>query len=386
MKSSIATRYAVWGVMTLLTTGIVYLLARPAAVDVETITADLGVIESVITCDGKVRLRQKVLISLPVASVYTPSAIEPGDPVHRGDVMGRYKPVSLDERTEHELLNKVLALGKLVEVARTTRDGLKPQVEQLKLDADRQQRLVRIGAVAQSSWEQAFLRYNQAATELRSAELRVLQSEYESQALASMLNTFLSTGLPIRSPAKGVVLRKFVEQERILPLGQTLYELGTFDSVEIVAELLSADAALIRAGMSASIDIGAAGSISASVQRIEPAAFTKLSALGIEEQRVNIVIVSQWPVRLGDAYKVRIEITLWKADRVLRIPSNAIAVRGADTSVFVVDEGRAVQKSVKLGRRSKNFVEIHEGIKKGTTVIVNPPSSLQTDSRVSRVD
>lgn len=126
MRSSKATRFATWGLLTLITAGIVYLLARPASIEVETVLADVGLIESSITCDGRVRLRRTVLISMPVAGVYTPAAIEPGDMVRQSHIVGTYRVVSLDERTENELVKRVLAAGKVVEAARTVRDGLRP--------------------------------------------------------------------------------------------------------------------------------------------------------------------------------------------------------------------------------------------------------------------
>lgn len=383
MRSSKATRYAAWGLLTLITAGIVYLLARPAAIEVETVLADVGLIESSITCDGRVRLRHRVLISMPVAGVYTPAAFEPGDMVRVSHIVGTYRAVSLDERTDNELVKRVLAAGKVVEAAKTVRDGLRPQVEQLNVDAGRQLRLFQIGAVAQSSWEQASLRYDQAVSELRAAELRAEQLEHEQQALITMINSTLSRGTHIRTPLEGIVLRKFVDQERILPIGQPLYEIGTFDSIEIVADVLSADAALMRVGMMALIETGQAGKITASVRRIEPAAYTKISALGIEEQRVNLVLIPHQTVPLGDAYRVAIKITLWRADRVLRVPSNSIVVKGADTSVFVTEGDRVVLQRVKLGLKSRDFVEVINGMKKGTTLVVNPPSSLYSGSRIT---
>lgn len=386
MKSLRATKYAAWGLLMLITAGVTYLLARPAAIEVETVMADVGLIESSIDCDGRVRLRNSNLISMPVAGVYTPASIEPGDVIDHDDIVGTYRTVSLDERTKNELVKRMLAAGKIVDAARTIRDGLRPQLEQLNVDVGRQLRLFTIGAVPQSSWEQASLQYEQAATELRAAELRAQQAEHEQQALAAMLKGSSSRGLRIRCPLRGIVLRKFVDRERILPIGQTLYEIGTFDSVEIVADVLSTYAALIRIGMTALIDAGQAGKVTASVLRIEPAAFTKVSALGIEEQRVNLVLLPHQAVVLGDAYRVAIKITLWKSDRVLRIPSNSIVVKGADTSVFVVDEQKAVLKRVRLGRTSRDFVEVRDGMKKGTTLVVNPPSSLKSGSRISIVE
>jgi HlyD family secretion protein len=151
-----------------------------------------------------------------------------------------------------------------------------------------------------------------------------------------------------------------------------------------VADVLSADAALMRVGMMALIEAGQAGKITASVRRIEPAAYTKISALGIEEQRVNLVLIPHQTVPLGDAYRVAIKITLWRADRVLRVPSNSIVVKGADTSVFVTEGDRVVLQRVKLGLKSRDFVEVIYGMKKGTTLVVNPPSSLYSGSRISK--
>jgi HlyD family secretion protein len=185
---------------------------------------------------------------------------------------------------------------------------------------------------------------------------------------------------------RGVVLRKHIDIERLLPAGTGVYEIGTYDTIDVIADVLSTEAELLRNGMHASIKREPSDITPAVVERIDPSAFTKLSALGIEEQRVRIVLRPLRMMACGDGYRVSGRITLWRKDSALRVPANALVVQGTDTTVFVVANGRAQKISVRLGVRSKDYAQVVRGIEKGTTVIVNPPLSLTSESRIKQAE
>lgn len=386
MNSLRRRRYGTWGIIALFTGAIVFVLTLPEVVQVDMAEVDIGPIERTIAFDGKVRIAKRSFVLVPVTAVYRPAAFEPGDSVTVNDVLGWYRAVQLDERAERELRQRELAIEDVLSSARSQSNVLQIQQRQAMLDEGRAERLFRSGAIPLNEWERAKLRREQAVHDLNVAESRIDQIAHERAALHAGFAKSLSRGLPILSPIRGVVLRKHIDMERLLPAGTGIYDVGTFDSVDVEADVLSTEAELLHQGMKAEIQLGSTEVASALVLRIDPSAFTKLSALGIEEQRVNIILRPRVPLKLGDDYRVRGRIILWNRPNALRVPANALIVDGSDTSVFVVTNGQAQRRSVRLGLRSRDYAELVWGIEKGTTVIVNPPTSLRTDSRVRQAE
>ncbi|MFN4986054.1 MAG: efflux RND transporter periplasmic adaptor subunit [Ignavibacteria bacterium] len=386
MSAAVKRRYITWGLTAIIIGIVVLFLALPEEVQVDVGIADVGPIEQAVLFDGRVRIATTSLVSVPVTSVYRPEAFEPGDTIDVGDILGWYSVVQLDERAERELQQREFALQDVLASAQSQRDVLSVSASQAKLDEERADRLYRSGALPLTEWERARLRRDQSIHELNAAQLRIDQLMHEGAALHAGFATSFRKGLPIRSPLRGIVLRKHVDVERMLAAGTGLYDVGTFDTVDVEADVLSAEAELLKIGMSAVIKLGSTGTVDARVLRIEPSAFTKLSALGIEEQRVKILLRPLMPLALGDGFRATGRIILWRKHQTLRAPSNAIVIDDADTSVFTVKDGRAQKQRVRLGVRSREHVELVDGIEKGTTVIVNPPSSLRSDSRVVSVE
>lgn len=379
-------RYGVWSFLLLLVCILVYLAMLPETIEVNVGLVDIGTIEHRISGDGKVRFISKAIVDMPVNGIYTPAVLFPGDTVTRNQVTGWYRPVMIDERTASELAQRELALEKTLQSARSRRDALLPQVAQLHVDERRLRRLLDNGAIAASAWEQASLLFQQQSKQLEAAEFTVEQLQHEKAAIHVLRSDSYRTGLAILTPISGVVLRRFIEQERLLVAGTVLYEIGTRDSLEVVVDVLSTEASLIRPGMRAWLDAGGQATIPALVLRVEPAAFTKMSALGIEEQRVNVVLSPLQRVHIGDGYRVVVHVVLWKEADVLRVPSNAIAIDGSDTTIVEVVDGRAIRRTVHLGRRSRDHARVLQGLSEGATVVINPTAKLRTGSRVRPVE
>ncbi|MFN5377509.1 MAG: efflux RND transporter periplasmic adaptor subunit, partial [Ignavibacteria bacterium] len=312
MSAAVKRRYITWGLTAIIIGIVVLFLALPEEVQVDVGIADVGPIEQAVLFDGRVRIATTSLVSVPVTSVYRPEAFEPGDTIDVGDILGWYSVVQLDERAERELQQREFALQDVLASAQSQRDVLSVSASQAKLDEERADRLYRSGALPLTEWERARLRRDQSIHELNAAQLRIDQLMHEGAALHAGFATSFRKGLPIRSPLRGIVLRKHVDVERMLAAGTGLYDVGTFDTVDVEADVLSAEAELLKIGMSAVIKLGSTGTVDARVLRIEPSAFTKLSALGIEEQRVKILLRPLMPLALGDGFRATGRIILWR--------------------------------------------------------------------------
>ena len=192
----------------------------------------------------------------------------------------------------------------------------------------------------------------------------------------------------VRSPVDGVVLRRFLDSESVVAAGARLLEIGDPSHVEIVSDLLSTDAVKVKAGMRVEIDGSGGGApLGARVQRIEPAGFTKVSALGVDEQRVNVIMDvddsrAAWRA-LGDGYRVEVRIALWSAPDVVTAPASALVRDGDGWAAFVVDGGRVRRQAVTIGHRTPRVVEITGGVAPGARVVVHPPDTLADGSRVA---
>jgi multidrug efflux pump subunit AcrA (membrane-fusion protein) len=191
--------------------------------------------------------------------------------------------------------------------------------------------------------------------------------------------------LKVYAPISGRVLRIFEKSERILPAGTPLVEIGNPNTVEIVIDVLSTEAAQIHAGSAALVSNESSGEpLKARVRTVEPQAFTKVSALGVEEQRVNIVAdFLAKETNLGDNYRVDVQIIVWQSDNVLKIPSSALFRNGEKWNVFVVEGGDAKRREVKIGHQNSSESEILEGLNEGETVILHPPNQLADGASVS---
>lgn len=194
--------------------------------------------------------------------------------------------------------------------------------------------------------------------------------------------------VPLRSPATGVVLKRLRESEGPVQTGEPLLEVGDPRQLEVVAELLSADAVRVRPGMRVLFRRwGGDGALEGRVRRVEPAGYTKISALGVEEQRVNVVAdfvpaPAQRP-GLGDGYRVEAAFVLWQEPAVLQLPASALFQRGEGWSVFVVEGGRAHRRDVVVGQRNGLAAQVVSGVAEGEHVITHPDNVLEHGARVT---
>jgi HlyD family secretion protein len=200
---------------------------------------------------------------------------------------------------------------------------------------------------------------------------------------SSQAQAYLPQSAVVRAPAGGRVLRVLEESERVVAAGTPLLELSNTSKVEVVADVLSTDAVKIRPGTPVLVeDWGGGEPLQARVRLIEPSAFTKVSALGVEEQRVNVVAdFLDQVVPLGDGYRVEARCIIWEGE-ALKVPAGALFRRGDAWSVFRLEGGRAVCREVETGRRNESEVEIQSGLSEGDRVVLHPPNDLEDGARV----
>lgn len=375
-----------WIIALIICAGLIVVLLRPARIDVETAVVDVGTITQELRAEGKVRLVGKYLVTMPINGELVVLNYHPGDSVSAGQILAYYRVLLLDERTRRELFERIDASRLAVAAASAQQESMQPELQHLEKQIGRLQRLVRQGASPLVELEQLQLRYNEACKLHEAAVARVAQTQHELQALQRGTLMPSGRGLPLRSPIAGVLLRLFEDQTRVLAAGMPVCEVGSLDSVEIVTDVLSRDAMQLRLGMKATLALGGGDTIPGFVQRIEPAARTKISALGIEEQRVDVVIKPEAPyLKLGDAFRADVDITLWKYDSTKRIPRNAILIDDRDTFCFTVSDGKAARQRLRVGRMSSGMAEVLSGVSTGATVVVNPARALTDGARVRMV-
>jgi HlyD family secretion protein len=299
-------------------------------------------------------------------------------------------PELLDQRTRAQAEARVKAAETareqavpLLERARTTHEFAQTELE-------RARNLYQNQTISHQEMDNAEQKERTTAAELKSAQFAVQIAEFELElAKAALLRTDPSAAqnsdawhFPILSPINGRVLRVFQESSAVVPAGARLLELGDPEDIEVEIDVLSADAVKIKPGAKAFLEHwGGDAPLLGRVRLVEPGGFLKVSALGVEEQRVNVIIDFTEPkevrASLGDAYRVEARIVVWERDDVLKVPAGALFRAGEDWAVFVVDGGRAKVQRVLAGQRNDLEAEITEGVAPGTRVIVHPSDRVR---------
>jgi HlyD family secretion protein len=361
----------------------------PTSVDVAPLTR--GPMQVTIDEDGETRVRDRFVISAPVAGRLQRIDVEPGDRVGRG-VVARLAPVDaplLDERTRAELRAAADAARQAVGQARAERGRVAATLARATKSAERSAGLVEAGAVSREEDETAQTAMTTAAHALQVAELAIVRAEREHQAIESRLATPAVRGtlVDVLSPIEGVVLKRIQESECVVRAGEPLLEIADRANLEVVADLLSTDAVRVHVGAPVSIEgWGGDHPIKGRVRLVEPAGFLKISALGVEEQRVNVVIDFENPAvaaaKLGDGYRVEARIDVWHADDVVKVPVGSLFRVDKGWAVFVDDGGRARLRVVDIGERNNEFAELKGGVASGDQVVLHPPDTLEDGARI----
>ena len=362
---------------------------RPTPLPVEVATVTTGAMIVTLDEEGETRVRDRYVVSAPVAGRVLRIELEPGDPVTANrTALASFLPTPatlLDARTRAELQARVGGADAALRASRAELDRVRAELAQAERDLQRARDLVGAGALARDRLEAAELTATTLRNAVARAQANVGAAEAELQlARASVaVPTADRSGSPIvlRSPINGVVLRRLRESEAIVPQGDPLLEVGDISKLEIVADFLSSDAVRISAGQRVLIERwGGGDTLAGRVRRVEPSGFTKISALGVEEQRVNVLIdfgnARDAFAQLVDRYRVEVRVVIWEAADVVKVPIGSLVRDGDRWSVFTVVEGHAVRTPVTIGHRNDVEAEVTEGLSPGVTVIAFPGDDI----------
>lgn len=372
----------------------------PRPIEVEVASATEGTFETTIDEDGKTRLRERYTVSAPLAGRLTRITLHAGDAVQAGAVVAWLQPAyapMLDDRTRREQQARVDTAQERVKLAGARIERARVALQQAQNDLRRNEQLAAQGFVSDTQLDNSRLATEAAQRELDSARQDQRVSEASLVEARAALLAVRSPTVPgatprdfaVRSPVAGRVLRVMQESEGVVAIGAPLLEVGDTAQLEIVAELLTIDALQLKPGTPVRIERwGGAGTLQGRVRLVEPGAFTKVSALGVEEQRVNVLVditsdPQQWRA-LGDGYRVSLQFVTLALDQALRVPVSAVfpQPQAAGMAVFVVHQGRARLTPVDVGGRNGSTAWIRSGLESGTTVIVYPPSTVSNGARV----
>ena len=368
---------------------------RPQPIAVELAGVSRGAFEQTLSDDGRTRVRDRYVIHAPLAGRVERIRLEEGDRVKQGQVVALLTPTApafLDARTARELQERVGAAEAQLARARAETLKVQAQRDQASADLERQTRLSKEGFVSQTAREQAELSLRTMARALDAARFAEDASSHDlAQAKAAL--TRYRTGSPgarweVTSPVSGAVLKVAQKSESPVALGAPLLEIADPRSLEAVVDILSQEAVAVRPGMPARLELGQGlAPLAARVRRVEPAAFTKVSALGVEEQRVNVVLDFAGPLdavhTIGDAFRVEAHIVVYVQPDSVKAPAAALFRDGDGWAVFVVEERRAKKRGVKAPRRNSTEALIEEGLKPGEQVVVYPSDALRDGARVT---
>ena len=366
----------------------------PSAIEIDTVAVERGPMQVTIDEEGETRVRERFVVSAPVMGRLERIELEPGDAVVRGKtVVARLTPAPaplIDPRSAAELNAAVEAAQAAIGQTRAERDRARSMLTRATSTASRLQALLKAGAISGDELEAAETARRTAEEALRAAEFTVARAEHERQLARARLRPSSGGGSPVDvvAPVDGVVLKRNRESATVVPIGDPLLEIGDPASLEIVSDLLSTDAVKVTPGAAVLIEQWGGGHVlNGRVRRVEPSGFMKVSALGVEEQRVNVIVDFANRAEagsLGDAYRVEVRIVTWRVDSTLKVNVGSLFRRGEDWAVFAIEHGRARLQPVKVGQRNDREGQILEGLSEGQMVALHPPDTLQDGARIKR--
>ena len=393
-------RSALWiSIVSLLMIGLVMTFwPRAILVDLEPVVT--GQMMSTVGDEGKTQVRDVYVVSAPVTGRLRRIEAEAGDLVLAGKtIVAEVEPTEsslLDPRTEAEAEAQLSAAGSAATLAEAELEKAQAELRFAESELKRSGELAAKGTIAERDLEAAERAFDttRAAMRVARANMQVRLYELErARAQAMSPNEMIERRescacIDIKSPVDGQVLRVLRESEGFVQAGEGLIEIGNPESLEIIVDLLSTDAVKVQPGTTALIENwGADTSLSARVRRVEPFGFTKTSALGIEEQRVNVLLDLVSPredwLSLGHGYQVDVRIVLWEDSQALRVPLTALFRDEEDWAIFVAEDGRATKRIVKIGHTTSNYAEVTSGLAEQELIVVYPGRGIDEGVKIA---
>ncbi len=368
----------------------------PQPVFIEAIEAKRAPLTITIEEEGRTRVVDRYVISAPVDGVACRQQLNVGDEVKQGQVLLGITPLEsqvLDPRSRAQTKAQVAAAESAVHAAEQQAEAAAANAKLAVIEHERLKPLVEKGVISTDAYDKAATQVQTTAAAQRSADFQVEVARYELQAATTVLEyTAADRGepaerLPVVSPVDGRVLKVTRECEGPVRTGDMLIEVGDPTVLEVEVDVLSADAVKIKPGMKVLFERwGGEAPLEGIVRIIEPVGFTKISALGVEEQRVLIISdftspAEQWQ-RVGDGYRVEAKFILWHEDDVLQVPASSLFRYKDGWAVFAVENNHAKRRVVKVGQRNGLVAQILEGVNEGEQVVNHPSDDVEDGRRV----
>ncbi|MCE8001821.1 efflux RND transporter periplasmic adaptor subunit [Billgrantia ethanolica] len=391
-------RYLLWILLGAGLLGILAWTLRPTPVPVNTARVTLGPFVDSVVEEGRTQLRETWNVSAPIAGYLQRVDLEVGDRVEEGDTLFRLEPSpapALDVRTRQQAEDNLQAAQARLQAAQANLETARADRRFAEAEYQRYRQLHQRNLISTAELE---LRQNQR-DRLRALEnsaasgVEVARFEVESaRALLAVAIGQRSEAdqpvLQVRAPVSGLVLTRYRCCEGSVSAGEPILELGRLADLEIQVDLLSMDAVRLRLGLDAVITGWGGEPLAGSVRRIAPAGFTRTSALGVDEQRVPVIVdfsgdLDRSELGIGSGYRVDVEFVIWEADDVMQVPTSALFRHQGEWAVFVIEEGRATLRSVETGRRQGLVSQIVAGLEEGELVITHPGDRVSEGIRVA---
>ncbi|OGT81343.1 MAG: efflux transporter periplasmic adaptor subunit [Gammaproteobacteria bacterium RIFCSPLOWO2_02_FULL_61_13] len=377
--------------------GLLALGFRPSPVSVDMVQAQAGPLRLTVEEEGRTRVIDRYVISAPVPGYLRRIDLDVGAALSPGQVVAQLEPLRsdvLDPRRRAEAESRVVAARAAVQAAEQRAGATEAEADYAASEQERHAQLYKNRTVSLDAFQQAEAAARRTRASLQSARFQVDVARAELKAAEATVaySSAAGTGgrleqVTITAPVGGQLLKRFHESEGVVAAGEPLLEVGDPLSLEVEVDVLSRDAVRIAPGMPVQLERwGGAVPLQGTVRTVEPVGFTKISALGVEEQRVLVIVDitsprEQWQ-RLGDGYRVEAVFILWQGESVLQVPSSALFRSGADWSLFVVESGRAITRPVKAGHEGGINVQILDGVRPGDWVVAHPGDAVADGVRV----
>jgi len=364
---------------------------RPARVAVDIATVDAGPMWETIEEEAQTRVRERYRISAPLAARVPRTTLDPGDGVCMGEALIQLDPVPpslLDARAHARAEAELGAAIAASERAATQAKSCALEEERLRRALERRRTLRATRTVSEEEFDTAQAAVACAEQDRRAAEQAYKMARYQQAQAEAVLKHARgehSESFEVLSPIDGVVLRVFDENTRTVQPGEPLMELGDLSDLEIVIEVLSTDAIRIRPGQAVRVREWGGKALSATVRRVDPSAFTKISALGVDEQRVRIVADFEEGTDLsgfGDGFRLESDIVVWASEKVLRVPAGALFRIDGGWAAYNVVAGKCYRVPVVIGHHNGDIAEVREGLTVGDRVVLHPGDRVGEGARV----
>jgi len=364
---------------------IVVLLPEP--LEVEAAKVQRGPMQVTVDDQGETRSHDRFVVTAPVAGRLMQIEPHAGDRVVENQVLAQIAPLPLTSREYDEITARVASAEALQREAEQLVHRADENLVHARREHERVQKLVKGGSISQQEAEHASNVAATAAIDLEAARFRLKAAISEVKVARSGLSAVQSKGqtlVPVRAPMAGWILRIPDASERVVAQGAPVLTLGDLTKLEIVAELLSSEAVKVKPGMPLLVEgWGGDQALRAKVRLVEPYAVTKVSALGIEEKRTNVIAdFVDPPGPLGDGFRITARIVIWQADNVLKVPASALFRCGDGWCVFTIEQDRARRRAVSIGQRNPLEAQVLGGLDEGQTVIRFPGNQVREGARV----